>query len=159
MSILDTPGLDSPSVWRQIHTLVRSKAFMFVWVGALDSPSAFGLQGRRLVDLYRSTGHPLPPLLVLTRRGTSGVTLWGEAKRKGGSVGSLPFVRRSSWRLAVRPPEAMRCSPSIVEPLEVPVWTGCCTAPFGATGVAARDLGRLLRPACGPPTVLLAPRP
>jgi len=67
VSIIDTPGLDSPSVWQQLRSLVHAKAFLFIWVGAVDAATAFGLQGRRLVEMYRATGHPLPPCLVLTK--------------------------------------------------------------------------------------------
>eukprot|EP00439_Symbiodinium_sp_Y106_P012018 s5652_g1.t2 len=53
LSIIDTPGLDSPSVWRQVSVLVQSKAFLFLWVASLDSASAFGLQGHHLLELHR----------------------------------------------------------------------------------------------------------
>eukprot|EP00747_Dinoflagellata_sp_TGD_P029572 gnl/TRDRNA2_/TRDRNA2_133993_c1_seq1.p1 gnl/TRDRNA2_/TRDRNA2_133993_c1~~gnl/TRDRNA2_/TRDRNA2_133993_c1_seq1.p1 ORF type:complete len:778 (+),score=143.47 gnl/TRDRNA2_/TRDRNA2_133993_c1_seq1:310-2334(+) len=67
LSIIDTPGLDSSLVWRQLEEEVRAKAFVMVWVGSLVSPAAFGLQGRHLLSLYRKTGQMLPPVLVLTK--------------------------------------------------------------------------------------------
>mmetsp|Transcript_45989 Transcript_45989/g.80086 ORF Transcript_45989/g.80086 Transcript_45989/m.80086 type:complete len:931 (+) Transcript_45989:73-2865(+) len=67
LSIIDTPGLDSPFVWQQIQEEISTKAFVLVWVGALDAPASFGLQGRRLLDLYNKTGQILPPALILTK--------------------------------------------------------------------------------------------
>ncbi|CAJ1349099.1 unnamed protein product [Effrenium voratum] len=67
VSIIDTPGLDSSEVWQHVEELVRSKAFLLVWVAALDAPTTFGTNGEKLLELYRSSGHSLPPVLVLTK--------------------------------------------------------------------------------------------
>ena len=72
--IIDTPGLDSPRVWEQLHSLVSSKAFLFLWVGDLTSATSFGKEGHQLVDLLLTQRQPVPPLLVLTK--------WDEIKER-----------------------------------------------------------------------------
>ena len=67
VSIVDTPGLESKGVWEQIYPMIHAKAFLFVWVAALDGPQDFGKEGTHLVDLYHKTQMLLPPLLVLTK--------------------------------------------------------------------------------------------
>lgn len=67
VSFLGTPDSDSSSVWRQMQALLRSKGSVFLWVDALGSPSAAGLQRRSFADLCHDVGCALPPVLVLTR--------------------------------------------------------------------------------------------
>eukprot|EP00439_Symbiodinium_sp_Y106_P061105 s102_g9.t1 len=67
LAIIDTPGLDSPRVWEQLHSLIYSKAFLFAWVGDLTSATVFGKEGQQLVNLLLTQRQPVPPLLILTK--------------------------------------------------------------------------------------------
>eukprot|EP00443_Scrippsiella_acuminata_P129585 CAMPEP_0115579896 /NCGR_PEP_ID=MMETSP0272-20121206/4338_1 /TAXON_ID=71861 /ORGANISM="Scrippsiella trochoidea, Strain CCMP3099" /LENGTH=1576 /DNA_ID=CAMNT_0003014781 /DNA_START=21 /DNA_END=4751 /DNA_ORIENTATION=+ len=67
ISIIDTPGMESPGVEKQIRPLLSARAFLLVWVAALDSSQVVGQQGQELLNFYNSMPTLLPPLLVMTR--------------------------------------------------------------------------------------------
>ena len=67
LTLVDTPGMESPGVREQVLPMIASKAFLFVWIAAFNQPQVFGAQGHELLNAYHSFQMPFPPILVATK--------------------------------------------------------------------------------------------
>ena len=67
LTLVDTPGMESPGVREQVLPMIACKAFLFVWIAAFNQPQVFGAQGHELLNAYHSFQMPFPPVLVATK--------------------------------------------------------------------------------------------
>eukprot|EP00434_Breviolum_minutum_P001166 symbB.v1.2.001020.t3/scaffold52.1/size380577/10 len=67
LTLVDTPGMESPGVREQVLPMIACKAFLFVWIAAFNQPQVFGAQGHELLNAYHSFQMPFPPILVPTK--------------------------------------------------------------------------------------------